>query len=339
VTARLLDVRIRSARLTFAPTAAPLPMPARSADRPAAPGVTGIPGQETAMTSGAGRPWLVLAAVSSLQNDARNFEELKPPVVFSEGFCGLETSPAAMWRWMGDNLPRGKGPVPLKGLVHLLNTKKDTILTIAAIVPLRAKPTTIRFSFNGLPLDEFTMKKDRFEKTYKIPAARLGQEEYCELLLSIDSFQIPMELHKNSQDGRRLGLRLTKLPWGGNEGIGPGAELPNPPPAPVPAEPPEPSEQAEAPPRNTWPILLGIALVIFALVLALAVYQRLRARKANPGDRSQDQPVEIAATEAYLSFPCSSCGKLLKMKTELKGKLVKCPHCGQTARLARSDPK
>jgi RNA polymerase sigma factor (sigma-70 family) len=311
VTARLLDVRIRSARFHLAPSAAAMPAP--GADLP--PPTAGV----------------VLVVATGFQNDARNFEELKPPVMFSEGFFGLEQSNVASWRWMGDGLPRGQGPVPLNGLVHLLNAKKDMVLRIAAIVPLREKPTTIKFSFNGKPLDDFTLAKDRFEKTYKIPAVHLGQEEYCELLISIDSFQIPMERNKNSQDNRRLGLRVTKLNWGENEGIPPLAAMPKETPASV------PSGQAEAPPRHAWPILLGIAAVIFVLVLALAVYQALQLRKAAPGAPGQDQPLESAA--AHFSFPCSNCGKLLKTKTELRGKMVKCPHCGQPAQVARPNLK
>jgi hypothetical protein len=90
-------------------------------------------------------------------------------VVFQDGFFGIERSKEAAWRWLGDGLPRGEGPLPLKGTVLLLNTKKDSILTIAAIVPAMPAPPRIKFFVNGEPLDEFTLASDRFEKSYKIP--------------------------------------------------------------------------------------------------------------------------------------------------------------------------
>jgi hypothetical protein len=218
------------------------------------------------------------------QNDARDFEELKPPVVFQEGFFGIEKSKEGSWHWLGDLLPRAEGPVPLKGTVLLLNAKKDAVLTIAAIVPAMPKPPTITFFINGAKLDQFTLTKDRFEKSYKVPAAKQGMEEYAELLITTDQFRIPAETSTTSTDPRRLGVRVTKLNWAASEGIArvvPVAEAPK-------AEPASPAVPAAvdvekpsgASNRGWLAALFLMAMVIFLMVLALAGYQLWRTRQA-----------------------------------------------------------
>jgi DNA-directed RNA polymerase subunit RPC12/RpoP len=275
---------------------------------------------------GAARP--ILGAC--LQNDAKDFEAWKSPVVFGEGFFGVEKSKESTWRWIGDRLSRAEGPVPLKGVVHLQNSKKDSVLTIAGIVPTMPARPTIKVFLSGELLDEFTAFKDQFEVTYNVPAAKQGQEEFSELLISVDKFIIPSERNKNSQDERRLAIRLTKLTWGEHRSIT------------RPAEPPIPEAPAvEVPPdvpRSRWFLaFLGSALVLFALLLSLAVYLGLRVRKtsvaAGAGARANDED-----GEAPISFSCSSCGQPVKAKAEWNGKKVKCPHCRQTVLVAGPSP-
>jgi RNA polymerase sigma factor (sigma-70 family) len=267
------------------------------------------------------------------QDDAKQFEEVKSPVIYGEGFFGVEMSKDSQWRWLGDRLPKGEGPVPLKGLVHLLNPKKDTTLTIGAIVPfsMPARPK-IKFIFNGELLDEITPDSDRFEKSYRIPAAKQGREEYSELLLVTDQFFIPREKSKTSQDDRRLGVRVTKLTWDDKVGEAEGPAVPA-----VPAVPPVPPAPQPAVPvlelgpppqsQGMWLILLVPAVAVFAMVLVLAVYLSLRGRKADPADGAALVPQADAKT--HVSMVCSGCGKTVKAKTELQGKKVKCPHCRQ----------
>ncbi len=269
-------------------------------------------------------------AYAALQNNARDFEELKPPVVFQDGFFALEKSKDDSWRWMGDSLPRGEGPVPLKGTVLLLNPKKDAVLTIAAAIPRLPAPPTIRFFFNGERLDEFTETKDRFERSYKVPAAKQGKEEYAELLLTTDQFFIPMELNKASKDPRRLGLRVTKLTWAASEGIAPPVE---------PARP-EPAGPVEAKPSSSsnrgWlvPFLL-LAMVLFLLVLVFAVYQARQARGVGQVEAEESELAGAATSPDALTFRCSHCTKTIKARAELEGKKVKCPHCQQPVLAAR----
>jgi DNA-directed RNA polymerase subunit RPC12/RpoP len=264
------------------------------------------------------------------QNNAKDFEDVKPPVMFQEGFYGIERSKQSSWRWMGDVLAKAGGPVPLKGTVLLLNTKKDTVLKIAAIVPKMPATPTIKFYFNGKRLDEFKLTKDRFEKSYKIPAARQGQDEYSELLLTTDQFRIPMEVEKNSMDSRRLGIRVTKLTWDGSEGI---------PPAVVEAPRPETAmpivETTNGSSTGGWlAVFLPVATVVFLVVLAFAIYQTRRMRASRQPGEHRSKPAEGAAP--FVSFECSHCGKALKAKAELQGRKIKCPHCKQTVLAAQS---
>jgi hypothetical protein len=246
-----------------------------------------------------------------LQNDAKDFEEVKPPIVFGEGFYGFEKHKDSAWRWMGDDLPK-EGPVPLKGLVHLLNSKKDTDLTIAGVAVQGPVSPGVKLFFNGELLSEFTAPKDRFEKTFKVPAAKQGRGEYSELLITVDKFSIPSENNKNSQDTRRLAIRFTKLTWGAHGGIVRVVEPPKPavePPMPA-VEPPVPAApvadvRPDASPPYRWlTLLLLIAVVLFAPVLAFSVYLALRARKS-----SSDALEESAPTQ------------------------IKCPHCGHTIKV------
>lgn len=74
--------------------------------------------------------------------------------------------------------------------------------------------------------------------------------------------------------------------------------------------------------------ILGLG-VLLALVVCLIVYRRRRS-----GDSPSLVPVseEEAPTKSAppsLSLQCSGCEKVLKVKTELAGKKIKCPQCGQ----------
>jgi hypothetical protein len=77
--------------------------------------------------------------------------------------------------------------------------------------------------------------------------------------------------------------------------------------------------------------LIGLAVLFsgIALPVVLWVRRRRRARKtagraAVPGGQAKPE-----AAQPPVSFPCPGCGKRLKVKAELAGKSVKCPHCGK----------
>jgi hypothetical protein len=90
---------------------------------------------------------------------------------------------------------------------------------------------------------------------------------------------------------------------------------------------PVPSPAAE-PPRGSrskgW--LAAAALVGLVLTLALGVGLYLRQSRRR-GAAVPDTQAPPGAALASVSVPCPGCGKRLKVKAELAGKRVKCPHC------------
>jgi hypothetical protein len=83
--------------------------------------------------------------------------------------------------------------------------------------------------------------------------------------------------------------------------------------------------------RRGW-LMLAMALgllVCVSLVLGagVAFFRRRRRRttSAPATETAKDEP--LAPTTAAVSFACSGCGKNLKVRAELVGKKVKCPHC------------
>jgi len=83
--------------------------------------------------------------------------------------------------------------------------------------------------------------------------------------------------------------------------------------------------------RHDWLVvgsLVGAAsLLSLALSTGVALYLRRRRRAGQaPAPASPKVPQAAAA----IGIPCPGCRKNLKVKAELAGKRVKCPHCGGT---------
>jgi serine/threonine protein kinase len=76
---------------------------------------------------------------------------------------------------------------------------------------------------------------------------------------------------------------------------------------------------------------LALVLVLtLGLSLFLGVWLFVQQRRGKANDLANGSlPDRPAATLPPVMFPCSHCGKNLKARTELAGKQVKCPSCGQ----------
>src|SRR5262249_1879064 len=77
--------------------------------------------------------------------------------------------------------------------------------------------------------------------------------------------------------------------------------------------------------------LIGLAVLLTGIALPVGLWVRRRqrageaaGRAAVPGGQAKPE-----AARPSVSFPCPGCGKRLKGKAELAGKMVKCPHCGR----------
>jgi hypothetical protein len=70
--------------------------------------------------------------------------------------------------------------------------------------------------------------------------------------------------------------------------------------------------------------LIGLGVTLAAAV-SLGAWLYLRRSRREPAPEREEN---AAADAASLVFPCSGCGKKLKVRSDLAGKKVKCPHCG-----------
>jgi len=75
-------------------------------------------------------------------------------------------------------------------------------------------------------------------------------------------------------------------------------------------------------------------LVIVVLVGVLLKDKFLAAPESAPESAKEKKPA-TKASPPLLFFTCASCGKNLKVKAELSGKKVKCPHCGRIGTVKR----
>ena len=50
-------------------------------------------------------------------------------------------------------------------------------------------------------------------------------------------------------------------------------------------------------------------------------------------DSNENIPAKPKTNAAEILVACTACGKKLKVKEELVGKRVKCPHCGAAVRV------
>jgi DNA-directed RNA polymerase subunit RPC12/RpoP len=102
------------------------------------------------------------------------------------------------------------------------------------------------------------------------------------------------------------------------------------PPAKVAANSPAPDVDVtgqESRPAGRMPYYLVTALGIVLACAALAAYLLLSLRRPAPEVAETPEPSARLATIAWL---CRACGKSLKVRTELAGKRIKCPQCGET---------
>jgi len=126
-------------------------------------------------------------------------------IVFGDGVYGLERgADNVSWRWVGE-----------AGVVRLKNFKQDGVLKMVTEVPMKyfPKTPTITVTLNGEKLDQFAATPGKMEKSYTVPAAKLGASDYAELRVSTDKTFVPKEVEKNSQDPRKLGLTINDLTW------------------------------------------------------------------------------------------------------------------------------
>jgi DNA-directed RNA polymerase subunit RPC12/RpoP len=98
------------------------------------------------------------------------------------------------------------------------------------------------------------------------------------------------------------------------------------------AEPVAPAlEELEAKSSGTRALILAASLMVTLIAVALVSYIHVcRRRDAQSTPRPDVMNAPPAAAHAVI-FPCTACGKKLKIKATSAGKKVKCPHCGQTA--------
>lgn len=129
-----------------------------------------------------------------------------PDIVYEKGFYPMEKDDKAgtSWRWMG-----GEGGIKVK------NTKKDMTLKIAGNVPMDRfpQPPTISVSLNGEELEKFNATAGLMEKTFSVPAAKLGSNDYAELKITTSKTFVPKDVIKGATDPRSLGFSLTSLTW------------------------------------------------------------------------------------------------------------------------------
>lgn len=127
-----------------------------------------------------------------------------PLVSYGKGFFTEERNKDLSWRWMAT-----------EGFALVRNIKKDMTLKISGIVPARGMPAapTMQVYFNGKQLDQFLPPKGLFEKSYRFPVSKQGNDEWCELRLTVDQAFIPNKVDEASKDARRLGFKLHQLTW------------------------------------------------------------------------------------------------------------------------------
>ncbi len=73
-------------------------------------------------------------------------------------------------------------------------------------------------------------------------------------------------------------------------------------------------------------------------MLALWGLRRRKRRTEQSPASIQRDPAAADPARAFVSFPCSECGKGLKAKVELAGKKVKCSGCGKAVRVPDCEP-
>jgi hypothetical protein len=125
-------------------------------------------------------------------------------VKYESGFHGLEkNADGSSWQWMDQ-----------EGVVKLKNTGQDMTLKINGRAPVEyfSKPSVLKLTLNGEPLDEVQAGAKEVEKEYTVPAAKQGGE-WSELRLSASQAFVPKDVIKGSNDPRRISFSLHRLTW------------------------------------------------------------------------------------------------------------------------------
>ncbi len=95
------------------------------------------------------------------------------------------------------------------------------------------------------------------------------------------------------------------------------------------------------PKPKKWLMALAVCVVIFLSLGAagwwLLARQSRRAAKERIRAAVADRQEASPSTAPALYFPCSACGKRLKVRAELSGQKVKCPQCGQAEAVPAAD--
>jgi DNA-directed RNA polymerase subunit RPC12/RpoP len=200
-------------------------------------------------------------------------------------------------------------------------------LRIVGDVPVYAmrEPPTIKITLNGELVDQFVPTKRELDKTFSVPAARLGNADTCELRFTSSNFFIPADYHKNSTDDRRMCFRIFQLTWSAKDGM---PDMDAGPVKGVPINPqPDPAIPKIGLQSWLWAGLISAIVATIVLVLAVAMLVYIRRRPDAPIAEDPQQPADKSLTR---SFACTECGKNLKVKVEMTGRKVKCPHCRKT---------
>ena len=131
-------------------------------------------------------------------------DPLAETIQFGSGFFDWEFGNGESWRWMQD-----------EGNLRLRNLGKDAVLRFDGHAPAAKapEPPKIRLFLNGALLAEFDGVAPRTVKTFNIPAASLGTQEWVDLQITTNYIVIPAQKNRNSQDQRRLGYQFFSFEW------------------------------------------------------------------------------------------------------------------------------
>jgi DNA-directed RNA polymerase subunit RPC12/RpoP len=135
----------------------------------------------------------------------------------------------------------------------------------------------------------------------------------------------------NAVDARLIDLRVRMGNIQFDKAIGP-APLPDDV-APKVVDAPAPAPQNEGS-GSLWLFVIFAGVGVLLLVgIGLALVLLLRRRATAP---MPVKAVKKEASAATMHFQCASCGKKLKVKSEMAGKKIKCPQCGNAVAVAGS---
>jgi DNA-directed RNA polymerase subunit RPC12/RpoP len=132
----------------------------------------------------------------------------------------------------------------------------------------------------------------------------------------------------NPVDARLVDLRVRMGPSLADNAFTPAPLAEPAPAAEVPLVPASPEGKSRPSRTLLVVLLLGLGLTLLVGV-SLAAWYFLRRQHDSAKLPEKDSVEEPGAAQATVLLACSNCGKKLKVKTEVAGKKVKCPQCGQ----------